>query len=189
MKTYKQLVEATKPIYDYWNKILTDDLIFKVSDDTKHTYNHSRRVLKFALMIGFAEGLTEKQLHALGAACIFHDCGRINALDDKEHGARGAEIYNIYWHTHDIKYSNTTYLAIYYHNLSDYEGIEAFEKHRLANDICVLKVLKDADALDRFRFGADNLDKRMLRTHSAKSESMIAYAAIINNYDLAHGYY
>lgn len=149
-----------------------------------------RKSLKNGIDDRIAEGLTDKQMDALAQACIFHDCGRENGGYDPEHGKRSATTYKVYWYLHDdFRYDETAYLAIYYHNLKDEEGIKAFEEHHLTHDICVYNVLKDADALDRYKISDTNLNRSLLRTETAKSDMMIAYARVINKFDNDHMYY
>ena len=190
MKECKELSQQTRDIYKRYESMLANNVKFKIPDKTKHTFNHSKRVLKMALMIGYAEGLSDNQMQALAQACIFHDCGRANGVYDPEHGKRSALTYKICWYLHDdFRFSETAYLAIYYHNLKDKEGIKAFEENHLSDDICVYNILKDADALDRYRINDKNLDISYLRTETAKSDMMLAYARVINKFDNDHMYY
>lgn len=183
---YKTLIEQTKPLYDKWNEILKNDVHFFLPPTSLHTYGHCDRVLKYGLVIGKEEGLTDDQMQSLAVSCIFHDCGRKDDYVDFQHGERSAQKYKVYCLTHELEFDNRSYLAIFYHNLSDDEGIRAFEKNGLKDDICVLNILKDADALDRFRISDNNLDKKMLRTETAKDEQMIARAYIYNKYNRIH---
>ena len=128
---YKALIEQTKPLYDKWNEILKNDVHFFLPPTSIHTYEHCDRVLKYGLVIGKEEGLTDDQMQSLAASCIFHDCGRKDDYVDFQHGERSAQKYKVYCLTHELEFDNRSYLAIFYHNLSDDEGIRAFEKNGL----------------------------------------------------------
>lgn len=175
------LIEQTKGIFDKWNAILKD-VPFSLSASSGHTYDHCRNVLKFALIIGLNEGLNDEQLNLLACACVFHDCGRVNECNDSKHGENGAEKYKAYCQMHDIIYDERVYMAICYHNIVDTRGINAFFDKGLYDELWIYRILKDADALDRFRFFGDLSapNESKLRTDTAKDKAVLNYARAVN---------
>ena len=178
------LIEQTKDYFENWESILKKDVHFYLPPYSVHTYKHCRNVLKFGLMIGANEGLNDSQMNALACACIFHDCGRKDDFIDPTHGEVSANKYKVYCLTHGIDFDMRVYLAIYYHNLDDSKGYKAFRENSFTDDVCIYRILKDADALDRYRlfFGKGEPSVNLLRTETAKDEAMLAYAYVLNQF-------
>lgn len=134
-------------------------LYFTVYDElftefSSHDIDHSKRVLLNSLIIldNLALSSDEKNnlIDIVATAAVFHDIGRINDCVDDSHGFQSAELLP------DI-YSNNEYvkLLIQYHCLPDDIGFESINNCETVDSdlaIMALKVLKDADAVDRMRF-------------------------------------
>ena len=179
------LIEQTQDLFENWDTVL-NNVPFSLPETSVHTYNHCRNVLRFALMIGLNEKLNTEQLDALACACVFHDCGRSRECWDPRHGKISADKYKAFCQKHEISFDERVYLAIYYHSLSDTAGNKAFTENNLYGDLLIYTILKDADALDRYRFDdLSALNKNYLRTNTAKDESMIAYARSVNQHGSA----
>ena len=152
---------------EYRNRML-DDLKFEIDDD-EHGRLHTLRVLLNALLIAKQRGLTDADTDKLCTAAIFHDVGRTNNGVDDQHGRQSAEYYRDFAR-HYGGYDKTVDNLIIYHCLPDYVGKKAMPK----SDWEMYDILKDADALDRVRFGIEALDINQLRTPEAKTMTMIA---------------
>lgn len=162
---------AVKRNYEYWSQIMDNTLTFGLTDSLIHTREHCRRVLLYALMLGWQRvGERDNALCVLSQAAIFHDTRRQNDWLDVGHGARAAKYYLDFCSTHDIPCSVIAAGIIQYHDRNDRVGIKNLsitcrEEKELAIELYC--IFKDADALDRFRLGPNGLDSRFLRTKEA----------------------
>lgn len=138
-------------------KNIKDKFLYK---SVFHGLHHSEKVFLFAYIIGKYNNLSEIDLQILSDAAMYHDIGRIDETEDSFHGLNSAkniekvidsEIYRdsqnlailkaiCDGHSRDDKYINLI--------ADDYE-IASQNFKRFEN---LLKILKDADALDRTRF-------------------------------------
>lgn len=140
---------------------------------------HSARVLFLAFEIIQADKLklTPKERNQLMTAIIYHDIGRDNDGVDEEHGRISREKYRgadpvvgflIEYHCVDDRTAETA--------LQQNEIIKAKKRAWL-----LYQILKDADALDRVRFGIYSLDVNFLRqpiSHKLVSVAVKAVAGI-----------
>lgn len=167
----------------------------KIYKSDLHGITHNQRVAISAFTIGILEGLEEDELKMLLEAAKYHDIGRDNDDEDREHGSKSADqiddvVENMT--AEEISILKTVCAA---HSVSDEEfekmtkkyNVQDVEKARKITDI-----LKDADALDRVRLLRDEwesnveLDKRYglnrdyLRTKSAKAMELYSYELFYN---------
>lgn len=149
-----------------WRAVLYDCLDFGLSDSRIHSKPHCERVLLYALMISDGLDVDDGWREALCHACIFHDSRRQDDWLDVGHGDRAADYYGEYCRESDLTFHPEAAVAMRFHDRDDAMGEEAMEDDEGA--ICLYRVLKDADALDRFRLGPDGLDERFLRTPQAR---------------------
>ena len=161
-----QLIKNT---YEHWNEFMKEKVEFSLTDSTGHTKAHCARVLLFALIIGQQKGLHEDEMDALGMAAVFHDSRRHDDGIDKGHGRRAAEYYKHYCNEHDLPYDERTYYIMSYHDQDDLLGLSEIKKSDSLDERAILlyEIFKDADALDRFRFGPDEIDVNFIRTKEA----------------------
>lgn len=133
----------------------------KVGD---HDMVHSARVLFLALSIIQAGRikLSNKELEQLSEAIVYHDIGR---NDDEVNDAHGAASRKIYEGSKRSPDAITTFL-IEYHCLND-EPAQDYLTHSpikgKSRAWLLYQIMKDADALDRVRFGIFDLDVNFLR--------------------------
>ena len=166
-----------------------DDVYAEAGADD-HDKDHSLRVALLAnyiyrveillpLMHRNKEGFkTASQLLAdLSTAIVYHDVGRTDNTANTEHGAAGYEIYRQDHGENEVIRFLTTF-----HCRSDKAARGYWEKNfdgKAADSIWkAFCILKDADALDRVRFGnlsRDYLDVNTLRTGTAKSLVPVAH--------------
>lgn len=141
-----------------------------------HDAQHSMRVLFLVLLLGGLEGVSNTKLRLLAEAAVYHDLGRNNNDADESHGEASAELYA---EKMGRKADKTVQYLIRCHCIADSEGERQADSEQ---DKKLLAIFKDADALDRIRFGApgagpDCLDVAQLRTQNAKRLVLIARLA------------
>ncbi len=143
----------------------------KQSENSDHDKLHSARVLLLAYMIIQAGKLklTKAELEQLRMAIDYHDIGRTNDAEDDSRGAASRRIY-------EMRFSDPTVgFLIQYHCLDD----RTAESHLTNSRVKLLyQILKDADALDRVRFGIAELDVNFLRLPISHKLVPLAVAAI-----------
>lgn len=133
---------------------------------TDHGKLHTARVLFLALTIIQAgkSRLNRAELSQLTNAIIFHDIGRKHDDVDNGHGKAGREIYK---KTARSSADPAVCFLIEYHCLDDKlaeEYLKSADTIRAKKRTWLLyQILKDADALDRVRFGIYDLDVNQLR--------------------------
>ncbi|MDO4563330.1 MAG: HD domain-containing protein [Clostridia bacterium] len=166
----KQLPDISEQ-YQRYRDFAIDCPKFNI-DDSEHGILHSCRVAMHCLILANMKKLTREETDILCTAAVFHDARRLSNGDEIEHGAASAKYYSRYANAHpeQIKYNMLTEQIIKYHSLPDDEGRNAIGE----NNWYLLDIFKDADALDRVRFGIRDLDLNQLRTSEAKSMTMVA---------------
>ena len=133
---------------------------------TIHGVDHVRRVAAHASELARALGVPAQEREAVLCAALWHDIGRESDGADCFHGARSAgKVIGLGLHLgRDPRTVELALFAVTFHVPDDAQGERAARK--LTSPLAglrVLRLLKDADALDRVRFGPHNLDSRLLR--------------------------
>ena len=168
------IAQKFHPIYD-----ATRQEIEELYEDrsSNHDASHSLRVAFLSLMLGSLEGLSNSRLRMLATAAAYHDIGREDDEAATNHGIRSAELYKEAFGKHA---EPTVAYLIRNHCTSDEQGMaQAKSKHEKK----LLAILKDADALDRLRFGYPNsspsaLDISQLRLKESMKLIAIAKSAV-----------
>lgn len=150
-------------------------------DSDLHGRLHSARVLLLALVIAELMHLPDADRHTLSMAAIFHDSRRDNDGEDQEHGQLSAQYYRESFKDYDP----VADLVIKYHCLPDKEGYKAIEKmFALSEEKTrarkLFDIFKDADGLDRVRFGWKSLDLNQLRYAESKTLPLFAMESVHN---------
>lgn len=140
-----------------------------------HGKEHEQRVLLLALMIADNLGLSDAEMDVLATAAIYHDTMRINDCSDEVHGRDGRAYYQNSVKKHNLLAA----ILCEYHCLPDEEGCACIRatfknKEKQKKYIQLYNIFKDADALDRVRFGLMDLDLNQLRNPISKQLSLIA---------------
>ena len=170
-------------------------------DNRAHSIEHIERVVLFSALLAEMEGLNKEDKRNLFAAAAFHDSGR-SGLDGNDEHARFSAIQTLQYleenpkNPFGISKDNIGIIqtAIHYHEYreKEYGKIDIEEINKLAEQYNVRKkdilktqkiceLLKDADALDRFRFANKaRLNPEFLRSKSARSNGMINFARNVN---------
>lgn len=160
----------TRKIHYQAYSFLQTDISF-TSNLEYHGVRHTLRVLYYSLILGEVMELTEDELLILAYSSIFHDTRRCDEYNDKGHGKRAAEYYRQICDSNKLKFYEEAYWLIYCHDLNDdkgYDMIRSSASKNLERAIVLYQIFKDADALDRFRFGSGACDKSFLRTEFGK---------------------
>lgn len=162
-------IQALYPLYQrYRSRIsaLYDD--YGRADDEEHNAEHTLRVLFNALLLVQVQGidLTKKESHQLCDAILYHDIGRTNDDVDDSHGAKSKDIY----YDAAPECNSATAFLIEYHCLDDRKALKALKASNIRDKERVwllYTILKDADALDRVRFGMRAVDPKYFRNEMA----------------------
>lgn len=162
--------------------LLENSLLYK---SQVHGEKHVMRVCILACFLACLKELPVEIIRDVLEVAKYHDIGRINDGEESNHGFRGAMLYS----QHFRQYSNKTNIygaIITAHSLRD----EEFEKEwkQWDNPIdeieygkLLLGIIKDADALDRFRLRDCSLKTEFL--HNKESLQLVRGA-----YELYHLY-
>ena len=134
-----------------------------------HGVAHSKRVMVLSEVLGIMHGCTN-QIQILRKAAAYHDIGRVDNSVDVKHGFRSTDKAFLLGVLNPRQ------------NKVDGEAMLLIDEHCLPdsfNDSLLLKILKDADALDRVRFGDQEcgLNPRYLRTAEAKK--LVGFARVL----------
>ena len=172
MDSISKKAEDILDIFGNYKYMLNNCLDFE-HDDNEHGKLHSLRVLLNALTLGKLKGLSDYDLQVLAMASIYHDIGRTNNKIDNLHGLRSREIFE---HS-DFGENEIIKFLIEYHCIDDEVALKVLKDSNIADKVKTKKlfsILKDADALDRLRFGLRELDFTYLR--NKESTRMILFA-------------
>ena len=147
-----------------------------------HDATHSLRVLFLALFLANHEKMTKAEMKQIAEAAIYHDIGRTSETANEQHGIASAIIYQKAGGS-----DKAVSFMIQNHCIDDSvakKNIEAEFSAKSKNKVWrLLSIIKDADALDRVRFGiaespeSDGLDIRYLRNDYSKKMVHIAVKA------------
>lgn len=157
---------------DYREKLYTLDF---AQDSSVHGKEHTARVLLLSLILSELLNLSQSDRKLLSTAAIYHDTKRVNDNVDIEHGYHSSQ----YYQSHIQKPDPTVSFLIEYHCRPDDEGFEEIKRNRVLSknrtkSQLLFNLFKDADALDRVRFGLLDLDLNQLRLPESKSLPLIA---------------
>ena len=138
---------------------------------SSHGVMHTYRVMILATELANKLDITTRDYHILMCACCYHDIGRWHDFKDKKHGHLSAQKC-LRKHTlnpfaldeYEVMLVSS---IITFHSLPDAEFPLQSHPARLLYDI-----LKDADALDRWRF--KKMDASCLRLPESKELSSFA---------------
>lgn len=162
-------IQGFYPLYQrYRSRISTLYDAYGRANDEEHDAEHTLRVLFDALLLVQVQGidLTKKESHQLCDAILYHDIGRINDEVDDSHGAKSKDIY----YDAALECNSATAFLIEYHCLDDRKALADLKASNIRNKERVwllYTILKDADALDRVRFGMRAVDPKYFRNEMA----------------------
>lgn len=155
-------------------KAKLDALQFAQASDV-HGKAHELRVLLLCLMIAESLDLPDADVDVLATAAIYHDTQRVNDDVDTDHGKASRAYYEKCVKKPNLLVS----ILCEYHCRPDEEGYSIIRstfknKEKQQRYIRLFNIFKDADGLERVRFGLRDLDLNYLRTPIAKQLSLVA---------------
>ena len=181
MKTIRMedVLEDVKQSYKCWSEFMEQEVDFWKVEKDWHTKPHCARVLLLTLIMGRLNHLCVDGLDALAMAAVFHDSRRQDDWLDVGHGQMAADYYRSYCEKTELPFDSRTYYIMAFHDRDDELGLRVLrEKFPDDSDAVLLyQIFKDADALDRFRLGADALDVKYLRT--GESKDLVEFAKML----------
>lgn len=147
-----------------------------------HGIPHLSRVPLLAITIGRHEGLSEEDLQVVAVAAGMHDVRRVNDIVDLDHGKRTAlwagnhkeeilkDLAERGIHLTDIKFQQLQFLCMYHEGQVPEDGFwpDSWMKS--------LKILRDADALDRFRIADKKWWTQKELLHYESSKALLPFA-------------
>ena len=140
-----------------------------------HGIAHTKRVMILAETIAIMYGCNKPEIQILRKAAAYHDIGRENNEVDEKHGFKSVNkaIKLKLLNPHDSEIDDIATVLIHEHSLSDLENLHDSITVKLLN------IFKDADALDRVRFGDKDcgLNTKYLRMGHAKQ--LIGFAKML----------
>lgn len=175
----KKILKEAVRYYQMWS----DDIVSLYDNfegNHSHDVMHTLRVAFLCCIIGVHEELPELEQLSLCEAAMYHDAGRESDGRERQHGEKGAKVYR-----NEGGHDPYVDFAIRMHCVDDKLCAEQLhkefsnEKERAAA-LRILNILKDADALDRVRFGLalepgqDGLDVNYLRYDFSKRVTPLA---------------
>lgn len=136
---------------------------------------HMLRVLLLTIIMAEYYKIKEQYLSTLYIAAMFHDIGRDNNSKDEKHGSNGYKL--ICQINQKLKHNSLLEKLMTYHCKPDEQ---ALKDDCFINDdeMQLYMILKDADALDRQRFGLKHLKIKYLRLDFARELLFAAFQLI-----------
>ncbi len=169
----KNILPTITPMYQQYRDKM-DDLTFAM-ESSVHGKSHQARVLLLALTIAEELRMSVGDKKILAEAAIYHDTRRIHDGNDEEHGRYARAYYN-----EDVKRPHPIVkFLIEYHSRDDEDGMREIMNNKVLSGTRskvtkLYQVFKDADALDRVRFGLKGIDMNYLRLPISKELSLVA---------------
>lgn len=153
------------PILMETYETLREDALYK---SRVHGSGHIHRVLLFAALIAWKEGLTEADIRQYFRAASYHDVGRTFDGYDIYHGARSSlKLEGLTGCTGEDLIELKAAVTAHARPDRDMETIlHSFQPEDYPRTLELTRLLKDADNLDRVRLG--DLKDKFIRHDSAK---------------------
>lgn len=175
-----QEVSNINPIYQcYRQRIAELYEEYGRGDEEGHDAEHTLRVLFDALLLIQIQKimLTQEETYQLCDAILYHDIGRTNDDVDENHGKASRQIYS----DDSIDNDSATGFLIQYHCIDDDVARADLESSGIPDKDRVwllYTILKDADALDRVRFGMRAVNPKYFRNEMAHKLLPVAQSCV-----------
>lgn len=175
-----QEVSIIMPVYQcYRQRIAEVYEDYGRGDEEGHDAEHTLRVLFDALLLIQIQKikLTQEETYQLCDSILYHDIGRVNDDIDDDHGKASRQIYL----EDSIDEDPTTGFLIQYHCIDDDVARADLESSDIQgkNRVWLLyTILKDADALDRVRFGMRAVNPEYFRNEMAYKLLPVAQSCV-----------
>jgi len=134
-----------------------------------HGQTHAERVAVYSAWLGLEMQLSRQEFLLCLEAAKYHDIGRENESEDREHGPRSAGMIGSACPELSEEERRLLQAVIAVHSLPDRERQQTFDcclgarQSLYAPAGRLADILKDADALDRFRLNNNSLATAFLR--------------------------
>lgn len=166
------LPEVAPMYHKYKNQMANLDF---AQESSVHGPEHQARVLLLCLIIAQTMGLSQSDRKVLATAAVYHDTQRVNDDVDLDHGKASKEYYVSCVSKPDPLVS----FLCEYHCLPDEVGQqEIYQNRQLSKNRSrsqlLYDIFKDADALDRVRFGLRGIDLNQLRMPISKELALVS---------------
>ncbi len=143
-----------------------------------HGYLHALRVMIYAFYMASLLGCTKCEIQLLLCAAKYHDIGRKDDSEDVLHGSYSAEWIINHVSNMDEMEKQIVCFLVEAHSCPDKMAEKIMERWQLpdsARGILLATILKDADALDRYRLHMRALNQGFLRNDVAKKLMKAAF--------------
>lgn len=169
----EDVLPTVVPMYLQYEEQLMNLDFAQTSDE--HGPEHEARVMLLSLVIAEHLDLPLRDRRALATAAIFHDTQRVNDIDDSVHGKAGSDYYRAVTANPDP----IVEFLCEYHCRPDSEGYREIMNNRKLSKSrtrskLLLDIFKDADGLERARFGIKAIDLNQIRLPISKELSLVA---------------
>jgi len=146
-----------------------------------HGEEHAKRVALLSYTLLTMQSACKDDIYIAIVAALLHDIGRTTNAEDPKHGYYSAQkAEGILAHLGIISPSDCGIVKgiIAAHSMNDHDASLAFNDFCIESDKTrfyeILSIIKDADALDRFRLSSTSLNPAFLRTR--ESSKLIRFA-------------
>lgn len=166
--------------YLYLMKNIESDRLYK---SYIHGINHNIRVSIFALIISVYEAIPLEDFKLIIETAKYHDIGRSNDSEDKDHGLISSKNIKFLKDTYNEEEMIYLRTIIQCHSLNDDLFYEIASKNKVDNiERCkkMFNILKDSDGLDRVRLEYPLVKNEFIRTETAKKLIPFAYELFEN---------
>lgn len=148
-----------------------------------HGFSHIERVCILTYILARLEAFSEKDLKRILFMAKYHDIGRSNDFESPNHGKLGADrlaSMNSGLSEEDNKLIRA---VIHAHSLDDAVSYSIYKMYKIKeysyfDFLKYLLIIKDADALDRFRLSSTSLNVCFLR--KVYSKRLISLACLLS---------
>ena len=156
-----------------------------IVDSDVHGVSHIVRASIYVLILSVLENMSLEDFKLALDSIIYHDIGRVNDIDDEMHGYNATKKLGFLENNYNIEDFNTIKFVIESHSLDDNKDYEILKKYDIIKEnraLRILKIIKDADALDRVR-EYPYLNIKYLRTDSSKR--LVSFSCeLFNSYNV-----
>ena len=136
------------------NAIFDKYFIDEIVDTDKHGQIHSERVGILAYIIGKLKGVSDEDMEILMLASKYHDIGRKVRDDEKTHSVESVKILQDNSILLENPIRDYVYFLVEAHGFKDKDDLTIMSKYTVEEErvLRLLRIFKDADALDRVRY-------------------------------------
>lgn len=172
-------------------KKINDNIkLSKLYSSNFHGLYHSQKVMLFSYILAKKMNITGDDLKILLDAAIYHDCGRWQDKEDDFHGLTSANKIESFlkesFYTKNKENIEILKAIVDAHSVDDDRMENIFYNYEIDENskeryLILAKILKEADALDRFRFSKSSsafINIKFLRTDFSKQ--LMEFAKDIN---------